>query len=114
MLSKLVRSVLVVTLFFALQLSGGARVYAVTAKSKAAKTPANGIKQSVRHDQLIAETGGTVHLPGLQSTVQQAAFLTTGNLVEPKAGIGLYLGTPLSVPGARFYRLILFPFHGFW
>jgi hypothetical protein len=114
MLSKLVRSVLAITLFFALQISGVARVYAVTGKSKAAKTSENGIKQSVRHDQLIAETGESVHLPVLQLTVQQAAFLTTGNLVEPKTGVSLYLGTPLSVPGARFYRLILFPFHGFW
>lgn len=114
MLSKLVRSVLVVTLLFALQLSGAARVYAVTGKSKAAKTPESGIKQSTRNDQLIAETGDTIHLPVLQLSVQQAAFLTTGNLVEPKDGIGLYLGAPLSVPGARFYRLIIFPFHGFW
>jgi hypothetical protein len=114
MLSKLVRSVLVITLFFALQISGGARAYAVTGKSKTAKTSGNGIKQSVRHDQLIAETGDTIHLPVLQLIVQSAAFFTTGSLIEPKAGISLYLGAPLSVPGARFYRLILFPFHGFW
>ena len=107
MLSKFVRSVLVITLFLALQISGAAKVYAFTGKPKTAKTSENGIKQSIHHDHLIAETGETIHLPVLQLSVQQAAFLATGNLVEPKAGISLYLGAPSSVPGARFYRLIL-------
>jgi hypothetical protein len=108
------KCLLVTTLFFALQISGVARVHAATGKQQASKTSQTGVNQSTRHDQLIAETGAEVNLPTLQVTVQAAAFLSSVYLVKHEKGLSLFAGNLSNVPQARFYRLILFPFHGFW
>lgn len=108
------KPLLLITLFFALQLSG-LNVYAVSADGQLSKSERGAsVKQSVQHNQLIAETAAEIHLPALQITVQADACLTSGTRVNLTPVTALYLSSQLTVPTSRFYRLILFPFHGFW
>lgn len=114
MLCRFVRSLLVVTLFFALQLSGLTQVHAAAPKQQGNKAAETSIKQNAHHNQLIAEAGAEVNLPALQLTVQTAAFLDADKLAAPFTAANLFIGRPSNAPQSRFYRLILFPFHGFW
>ncbi|WP_184550309.1 hypothetical protein [Mucilaginibacter sp. FT3.2] len=114
MLCRFVKSCLIVTLFFALQLSGITQVHAAANKQHTDKAAETSVKQNPHHHQLIAETGAEINLPALQLTVQTAAFFNAGSLAQPFAASAIYIGRPLNAPQSRFYRLILFPFHGFW
>ncbi|QEC74844.1 hypothetical protein [Mucilaginibacter ginsenosidivorax] len=111
MLSRLMKSLLVVTLFFALHLSGPGQVRAYTGKQDSNKAS---VKQNTRHDQLIAETGTEINAPLLQVTVHPAAFFSAIELGAPYTLARLNISQASNVPPSRFYRLILFPFHGFW
>ncbi len=110
---KLLTSLLFITMILAFQLSG-IKVYAATGKQQTAKTEAANVKQSVHHNQLIAETGAEIHLPALQITASADACLTSNTALSLTQVTDLYLNNRLTVPTSRFYRLILFPFHGFW
>ncbi len=114
MLCRLIKSILVTILVFALQTGGGANVYASVNKQQADKTQGAGVKQSTQRNQLIAEGSAEVNLPALQISLNPAAFFYADALAKPLAGLNLYKGVPSTVPESRFYRLILFPFHGFW
>jgi hypothetical protein len=108
------KPLLLITLFFALQL-GGLKVYAISEDGQASKNQHEAsVKQSVGHNQLIAETGAEIHLPALQITVQADACLTSGTQANLTAVTALYLSSQLTVQTSRYHRLILFPFHGFW
>jgi hypothetical protein len=111
MLSRLMKSLLVVTLFFALHISGPGQVHAYTGKQDSNKAS---VKQNTRHDQLIAETGTEINAPALQVTVHPAAFFSVVDLGAPFSPAILNISQASNALPSRFYRLILFPFHGFW
>ncbi|WDF81226.1 hypothetical protein ACFGVS_05535 [Mucilaginibacter sp. AW1-7] len=111
MLSRLMKSLLVVTLFFALHISGSGQVRAYTGKHDSNKAS---VKQNTHHDQLIAETNTEINAPALQVTVHPAAFFTAVDLSAAYTLARFNISKASNVPPSRFYRLILFPFHGFW
>jgi hypothetical protein len=105
------KSLLVVTLFFALYISGPGQVRAYTGKQDGNKAS---VKQNTHHDQLIAETSTEINAPVLHVTVHPAAFFSVVDLSVPYTLARLNISRASNVPPSRFYRLILFPFHGFW
>jgi len=110
-MSRLRKGLLLFILLFALQISGTAPVGVKKhpdTRSEAA------VKQAAHHDQLIAENGEAIHLPALQLKPSSAAFFTVYLPLQPFATNAPYIGERSNITPSRFYRLILFPFHGFW
>jgi hypothetical protein len=114
MLNKLIKPLLVVALLFAIQIGGIGKAYAGASHQQEAKGQGADIKQTPPHDPLIAEASAQISVPSLQLSVPSAAFLTAQNNIHQEAGLRIYKRRPSSIPQSNFYKLILFPFHGFW
>jgi hypothetical protein len=107
---RLLKSVLIIALFFAFQISAIAG-----AKQSTTDAWETGIKKDNNPYHLYAETGASLHLSALKLPVTTGdAFLKTEGLSIVNTCTHLYSGKAFPIAVFQFYRLILFPFHGFW
>ncbi|WPU92084.1 hypothetical protein SNE25_22445 [Mucilaginibacter sabulilitoris] len=115
MLYRLLKSVLVITLLFTFQISAKTSQDSYVVKKLSVSNNTSDLKKSTPPFNIYAEAGVNIHLPAIKSSAHTAdVFLTTCNFNILKSAACLYSGRRSSVFIYRFYRLILFPFHGFW
>ncbi|WP_183561476.1 hypothetical protein [Mucilaginibacter sp. SP1R1] len=115
MLLRLFKSALVIAFVFALQISVKAEANAGAVNHLQKDAGKTGLKKSNQPYNLYAEAGTSLHLSALKSHAPAAdIFLATDNASLFKTSTRLYTGRSFYLPSLQFYRLILFPFHGFW